>query len=123
MEPKGFGAFFKACRVKSGITLRAFCNMHGFDPGNISRLERGRMPPPTSEEKLTEYAEALGIERGSDDWYEFFDRAAAERGRIPADLLSDEELLGKMPVLFRTLRGDKFDASQLDDLIERIRRA
>ena len=123
MERKSFGGVFKACRIKSGVTLRAFCQEHGFDPGNISRLERGRMQPPTSAEKLTEYANALGIDRGSDDWYEFFDLAAAERGRIPADLLSDEELLGKMPVLFRTLRGDKFDRSKLDDLIERIRRA
>ena len=120
---RGFGGFFKACRIKAGLTLRAFCQEYGFDPGNISKLERGRMPPPASEEKLAEYAVALGITRGSDEWYEFFDRAAAERGRIPADLLSDEELLGKMPVLFRTLRGQKYDKSKLDDLIKRIRRA
>lgn len=123
MKSRGFGPFFKECRIKSGVSLRAFCKKHGFDPGNISKLERGRMGPPTTEEKLTEYAHALGIERGSDEWYEFFDRAAAERGRIPPDLLSNEEKLAKMPVLFRTLRGQKFDRADLDDLIERIRRA
>lgn len=120
---KSFGEHFKACRIKTGKTLRAFCLENGFDPGNISKLERGRMPPPTSEAKLTEYAHALQIEAGSDDWYEFFDRAALERGRIPKDVLSDEELLGKLSVLFRTVRGQKLDRSQLDALIERIRRA
>ena len=103
--------------------MRTFCQKYGFDPGNISKLERGRMGPPESEAKLTQYAKALGLKRSTDEWYEFFDRAAAERGRIPNDLLSDGELVGKLPVLFRTLRGEKVDDAQLDDLIEWIRRA
>ena len=103
--------------------MRAFCLEHGFDPGNISKIERGRMQPPASEEKLTQYAQALRIECGSDDWHEFFDRAATERGRLPKDVLSDDEVLGKLPVLLRTLRNAKIDGSKLDDLIERIRKA
>ena len=81
------------------------------------------MPPPASEEKLTQYAQALLIESGSDDWYEFFDRAATERGRLPKDILSDDEVLGKLPVLLRTMHDAKIDGSKLDELIERIRRA
>ncbi len=123
MGEKTFGAYFKDLRIKRGVTLRSFCREHGFDPGNISKLERGRFGPPGSEEKLAEYAHALGVKRGSDEWYEFFDRAAAERGRIPNDLLSNDEVLGKLPVLFRTLRGAKVDRATLDALVERIRRA
>ena len=122
MTAKSFGAYFKDRRIAAGKTLRAFCEANGFDPGNISKLERGKLGPPESTEKLEEYARALGLKRGSTEWYEFFDRAAAERGRLPGDLLSDKELLGKLPVLFRTLRGSKIDAQHLDALIERIRR-
>ena len=87
------------------------------------RVERGRLPPPESDEKLTAYAKALRLKRGSSEWFEFFDCAAAERGRFPRDILSDDELLAKLPVLFRTLRGAKVDGAKLDELIERIREA
>jgi transcriptional regulator with XRE-family HTH domain len=110
-------------RAKRGFSLRAFCLANGFDPGNISRLERGLLPPPESREKLEAYAKALRLKKGSDEWYTFFDLAAAERGRIPEDVLSDEELVSKLPVLFRTLRGQRVDDEALDDLVERIRRA
>ncbi len=123
MGAKSFGSVFKDCRVSTGLTLRAFCNRHKLDPGNLSKLERGILPPPESDSKIEEYAAMLGLKRGSSAWYEFFDLAAAERGRIPADLLSDDEVLGKLPVLFRTLRGAKISDRHLDQLIERIRRA
>lgn len=123
MATKSFGAYFKECRISTGQTLRAFCLAHGFDAGNLSRLERGTFPPPESDAKLEEYAVALGLKRGSTQWYEFFDLAAAERGRIPSDILADDAVLGKLPVLFRTLRGAKVDEASLDKLIERIRRA
>ena len=59
--------------------MRDFCLRHGFDPGNYSRLERGLFPPPQREELLERYANAVGLVRGSDDWLEFFDTAAASR--------------------------------------------
>ena len=120
---KSFGQYFKHLRIKRGITLRAFCQENDLDPGNMSRLERGLLPPPTSEGKLAEYATALGLKPGSDEWYEFFDRAAAERGRIPHDILSDKEVLGKLPIVFRTLRGEKVTRSKLAKLVEKIRKA
>lgn len=118
-----FGSYFKAARIKRGLTLRAFCLKYGFDPGNLSRLERGLLPPPQAEQKLTEYAKALGLKPGSDEWYEFVDRAAAERGRLPKDVLSDKELVSKLPLVFRMLRGQKLTKKRLDNLAEKIRRA
>lgn len=123
MSTVTFGTYFKEARIKAGATLRAFCAKHGYDPGNISKLERGRLAPPNSEDKLAGYATALALQRNTPEWQEFFDRAAAERGRIPNDLLSDAELLEHLPALFRTLRGKKVGRADLDNLIDRIRRA
>ena len=40
-----FASYFKALRTEKRITLRAFCEAAGADPGNISRMERGGMIP------------------------------------------------------------------------------
>ena len=118
-----FGQLMKRLRIAKRLTLREFCNMNGFDPGNYSRLERGLFQPPQKEELLTKYATALGLRRGSDEWLEFFDLAAACRGEIPQDILSDEEVLNKLPALFRTLRGSPTSQNKLDDLVDKIRRS
>jgi len=118
-----FGEMFKRLRIQSGKTLRSFCLLHGLDPGNMSKMERGRLAPPESSDMLRQYAVWLGLEEGSDAWQGFFDAASAGRGSIPQDLLSDQELVDKLPVLFRMIRGTKANGESLDDLIERIRRA
>lgn len=122
MTAANFGKRLKELRIRTGKNLREFCLANGFDPGNYSRLERGLFPPPQKEELLTRYATALGLERGSAEWLEFFDLAATSRGEIPHDVLADEELLGKLPALFRTLRGTPVPPEKLDALIDEIRR-
>ena len=122
MHANAFGNMLKKLRAQRGITLREFCQQSGFDPGNYSRLERGVFPPPQREDLLDRYAVALGLKRGSEEWLEFFDLAAAARGQLPKDLLSDEEVLGKLPVLFRTLRGSPIRAEDLDKLVDLVRR-
>jgi len=117
-----FGSLLRKLRAKRALTLREFCLRNQFDPGNYSRLERGLYPPPQSHEQLEKYARALGLTEGSDEWLEFFDVAAATRGEIPRDLLSDAELVEKLPVLFRTLRGQPVSPEKLDQLAELIRR-
>jgi transcriptional regulator with XRE-family HTH domain len=102
MSAQAFGEWAKGLRQSLGLTLRAFCQQHGFDPGNYSRLERGLLPPPHDEEKLAGYARALSLRPGTPAWQEFFDRAAVARGEVPKDLLSDGEVAGKLPLLFRT---------------------
>lgn len=118
-----FGQLFKALRIKRGQTLRAFCQQRDLDPGNISKLERGRLPPPDSDDRLRSYAEWLGLIEGGAAWQEFFDLARAERGEIPRDILEDHELVEKLPVVFRMIRGSKADGDGLDRLIDKIRRA
>lgn len=118
---RSFGELFKTLRIALGKTLREFCLEHGLDPGNLSKLERGLLPPPQSREKLEEYARSLKIREGSTHWYEFFDLASVETGRIPADL-QDEKLLRRLPAIFRTLRGQKLTDKQLDSLAEQLRK-
>lgn len=118
-----FGDFFKEKRIGLKKTLRQFCAENGLDPGNISKLERGLMPPPQGSDKLEEYAKYLHIKKGTDDWYEFFDLAAVEAGRIPEELLNDAKVAASLPILFRTLRGKKISEKKLDELVEMIRKA
>lgn len=118
-----FGGFFKEKRVALRKTLRQFCAENSLDPGNISRLERGLMPPPQGSEKLEEYAHYLQIKKGSDDWYKFFDLARIEAGRIPDELLKDEAVVASLPILFRTLRGQKISGKKLEKLVELIKKS
>jgi transcriptional regulator with XRE-family HTH domain len=115
-----FGEYFKHLRSRSGQSLRSFCCNHGFDPGNISRLERGVFAPPESDGKLREYAKALGLKEGSGEWIEFFDRAAASRGQIPADL-QEGNLVRHLPLLFRTLRGQRVSPESLDKIVRLVK--
>ncbi len=116
-----FGDMLKRLRTDKKVTLREFCLSNNLDPGNYSRVERGQFPPPQKPEIIERYATALGVERGSDTWLELFDLAAASRGQLPHDLRDDEQLLRKLPVLFRTLRGHAVSDESLDDLVDRIR--
>lgn len=118
---KNFGEFFKSLRKESRITLRDFCEKAGADPGNISRLERGALVPPQDRDILTRYAKALGVEKSSDNWYLFFDLAAADRGMIPHDIMDNPKLAARLPAFFRTLRGQKPTEKELRKVIEKLK--
>ena len=118
-----FGEFFKEKRISHRETLRQFCAENKLDPGNVSRLERGLMPPPQGSDKLEEYARFLDIRKGSDDWYTFFDLARIEAGRIPEALLKNESVAASLPILFRTLRGQKISEKKLEKLVELIKKS
>jgi len=117
-----FGEYFKKLRISTGMTLRRFCRRYGLDPSNLSKMERGLLPPPPPE-TLERYAECLGLKKGSDEWFALFDLAAVERGEIPPDIASDEAIVAKLPLVFRTIRGQKVPRERLDDLIRLIKGA
>ncbi|HWH91561.1 MAG TPA: helix-turn-helix transcriptional regulator [Candidatus Binatia bacterium] len=118
---KNFAQFFKSLRKESRITLRDFCEKAGADPGNISRLERGALIPPRDRSILSRYAQALGVKESTDEWYLFFDLAAADRGMIPHDIMEDREVAARLPAFFRTLRGQKPTEKELRKLIEKLK--
>jgi transcriptional regulator with XRE-family HTH domain len=116
-----FGRYFEQLRQEQGLTLRMFCKKASCDPANISRMERGLISPPKGREILEKYAEALDLVEGSDEWYKFFDLAAADQGIVPQDIMADAELVKVLPVFFRTLRGQKPTEAEMEKLAEKIR--
>ncbi len=116
-----FGTYFRKLRISKGYTLRKFCIEHDFDPGNISKLERSIFSATHNENKLRNYAKALGVVEGSDEWIEFFDLAAASSKNFKLPKIEDPEVLQKLPVLFRTLDNKEITSDQLDKIIEIIK--
>ena len=116
-----FGSYFEQLRQEQGLTLRMFCKKAACDPANISRMERGLIPPPKGREILEKYAEALNLVEGSDEWYRFFDLAAVDQGIVPGDIMADQDLVKVLPVFFRTLRGQKPTEEEMTKLAEKIR--
>jgi len=116
-----FGEFFNMKRRAFGLTLREFCRQNGFDVGNLSKMERNLLPPPQDREKLEEYAKALKIKKGTDDWLKFFDLAYVFSGRIPKDIMDNKEIVPALPLLFRTIKDKAVTAKDLDDIIKVLR--
>lgn len=117
-----FGQYFKELRIRQGKTLRQFCREWGFDPGNLSRLERDELKAPVDDDKLRRYALALGLSEGTEEWERFFDLAAASRGSIPFEIRSDRELVARLPLICRSIQRRKLAADELDRLIELVKR-
>ena len=118
-----FGRFVREKRLELGLTLRKFCRNHGYDCGNFSKIERGVFPAPQRRPELERLAQALGLAERSDDWLLFFDLAAVSAGRIPQDILNDEQLASKLPLVFRTISGKPLSEKSLRRLAEVVRRA
>ena len=112
---QNFGDFFRSKRIALGLTLRTFCERFGYDPGNISRLERNILPPTLDDEKLTGYATALQIKRDSEDWVLFHDLAYAAKSSIPKDIRKQN--IDFLPAFFRTIRNKKMDKQKFQELI------
>ncbi len=116
-----FGEWLKGKRAERRITLRAFAEKCGIDPGNLSRYERGLLPPPQGG-GLGRIGKALGLREGSEDWQTLHDLAAIRAGKLPRDLAEDPSLAARLPVLFRAARTKKLTREELLRLAERIRR-
>jgi transcriptional regulator with XRE-family HTH domain len=122
MNSTSFGELHKHLREERQLTLRKYCLSIGQDPGNISRIERGISLPPQNEETLKTMASTLGLKENSKSWKDFFDRAAIGAGRLPKEILSNEELLNNLPILLRTLTGRKVTEEKIDELIHLIKK-
>ena len=117
-----FGEFIKKRRIEKGLGLREFCKQIEMDASNWSKVERGVLSPPQDDEKLRNIAQALGIKSGSKKWKEMKDLANIDAGIIPADILSDKQVLDSLPMFFRTIRSEKPTPEELEKLINIIRK-
>lgn len=118
----GFGEFVKQLRAQKRMGLREFCLKFGHDPSNWSKMERGALPPPKDEDLLEEMASQLGLKKGDKNWFTFLDLAAVAQGSIPADILSNERLAAKLPIFFRTPRGQRPTTQELKRVAELLRK-
>jgi len=119
-EARTFGEWLKSLRAEKKLTLRSFAVKAGIDPGNLSRYERGVLPPPQDEAVLERIGNALGLRQGSADWREMVSLAAVGAGRIPPDIASDPELIQALPILFRAVKGKKLGREELIRLARKI---
>ncbi len=111
-----FGSFVRDIRMKNSITLREFCRNASIDPSNWSKIERGVLQPPKTELLLKNIAKSLNIKDGSDEYKTLLELAAIEY--IPTELLSNQSIVDRLPVFFRTARGDKPNRKELEELIK-----
>ncbi|HET6201660.1 MAG TPA: helix-turn-helix transcriptional regulator [Planctomycetota bacterium] len=118
-----FGDALRKARAARMLGLREFCRRGGLDPALVSRVERGLAPPPGDRVDLRRFARGLGLSVHSPEWKRLADLAALSRGEVPRDLLRNEEVAGRLPVLFRALRDVKSDRKLLDRLLRIVREA
>ena len=119
---KEFGKKLKEFRLKRGLSLREFARSTDYDPSNLSKIERGRISPPSDEKILKEWAKILGFGRSQDLIREFIDTAQVAQGIIPGDILEGNKA-DFLQAFFRTIRNRKPTKEEIDKLIGLIRNA
>jgi len=115
-----FGEFVKERRLALGLSLRKFCKLLDLDPSNWSKIERGRKNPPDAD-GLAAIASMLNIEDQSTDWQNLFHYASIDSGRIPKEVLSDEDILPFLPVFYRSFGNVKPTRKEILELIEHLK--
>lgn len=119
---KKFGDLLWDLRIKKELTLRDMCELVNYDPSNWSKIERGRLSPPSSRAVLLKWAKALGL-TNKIEIENFIDLAQVSQGIIPEDILSQKDAVGYLPAFFRTLRNERPTQEEICKLIELIRSA
>ena len=117
-DRKRFGEYFRELRIKSRQTLRRFCLDAGFDASSISKIERGLYPAPQADSRMREYAIALGLTEGRDEWVTLFDLWSRAKRYTTLESVSESELPHKLPVLFRTQDNKDLSEKKLDEVIK-----
>ncbi len=102
-----FGQQLSSYRKKAGLTLREFSRLVGYDASNISKVERGVLPPPTAGLVLRKWAAMLGLSPESHEFSNFVSSGLAVRAK--KHVRSDSELEALMPAFFRTVGNKKID--------------
>ncbi|MBI4668805.1 MAG: helix-turn-helix transcriptional regulator [Elusimicrobia bacterium] len=116
-----FGELLRELRVKKGCGLRDFAKKISMQPSNLSFIENGRAHPPRDPEMLLRIAGALGLKKGDAQWGDFFDLAAKDTQRLPADLAKDKNIREYIPMMMRTISNERLSTKEIKQLIEKIR--
>jgi transcriptional regulator with XRE-family HTH domain len=117
-----FSNTLKNLRIQKGYSLRNICKLTGYDPSNWSKIERGKISPPSDEKILFKWAKFLGL-KDKKDIQRFIDEAVIAQGIIPKDILSRPDSIDYLPAFFRTLRNKKPTKKEINKLIKLIQNA
>ena len=117
-----FGDNITARRAELRLTLRDCAIRAGIDPGNLSKIERGRLSPPQNDGLLARLVEALEL-KGTEEGQRLIDVAAVQNGRIPTDIAQNAALVGALPILLRAVNSRGLGETQLARILEMIRHA
>jgi len=120
---KKFGENLYNLRIKKGLTLREMCRKVNYDPSNYSKIERGKISPPSDRETLELWAKALGLSKRNREFDTFIYQANIAQGIIPADILNERKLVASLPAFFRTLKNRKPTKQEIDNMINLIKSA
>lgn len=94
-----FGALVRRRRGEMRISLRGCARKAAMDPGNLSKIERGLERPPQDEAVLDRICAALVL--GATEARHLKDIALLDNGRIPSDILENDDLMASIPALLR----------------------
>ena len=117
-----FGAFIKIIRLEKNLSLREFSRMIKEDPSNWSKIERGILKPPRSDNKLSIIAKILKITKGSEDWEKLVDYSNIDSGNIPEYIMNNKEVINFLPAFFRTIDNIKPNDKEIKKLIKKIKK-
>jgi len=120
---KKFGKLLYELRIKKEYTLREMCRNVNYDPSNWSKIERGKMSPPSDKKVLENWAKVLGLKKGSKEFEEFIYQANVGQGIIPFDIMEEKELVASLPAFFRTLKNRKPTKEEIDNMINLLKNA
>lgn len=115
-----WGEFVRGKRLAVGLGLRRFAELIDILPSNYNHMEKGRMAPPQSREKLDQIAEALGIGKGSADYHTLMDLAVANKDKLPADVEGFAKENELVPALLRTLENRKMSKQEFEKLVQQL---
>lgn len=118
-----FGDMVRKRRKELRLGLRDAAERAEIDPGNLSKIERGRLKPPQDQHLLNRIARALEYDLDGREAEQLRDTAFAENGLVPPDILQGEAVASRLPLLLRSINNKQLDEEQLDRLIEKIREA
>ena len=120
---KKFGKLLYDFRIKKEYTLREMCRKVNYDPSNWSKIERGKIAPPSDKKTLELMARTLGLKRGSKEFDNFIYSADIAQGIIPFGIMEEKELVAALPAFFRTLKNRKPNKEEIDNMINLIKNA
>ena len=105
-----FGAYIKAARIKAKVSQRDLAERAGIDFTYLSKIENGRMAPP-SEETIRKIADILG---------EDAEQLIILADKIPSNYKQVLQSNPKVPMLLRTLGQNPLTDEKFDRLLKQI---